>query len=215
MLCLSWAPTRPVNAATGPRTWPTSNLLVVQELYLTETARLADVVLPAVSWAECDGTFTNLERRVQRARRALQNQDIQSCAGLAHLRPPGRHAWASTGPLPMWKASRMKSHRPCPMYSGLTWDALGDQGIQWDAALVRARPSYRKVTQPDLPRNRPRLCTGTPVRYCTTTARSSRAPSRCATWPSGRRRPSIRTMRPNSTSSRASHLVSHERLSAP
>ena len=39
--------------------------LVVQELFLTETAKLADVVLPAQSWAERDGTFTNGERRVQ------------------------------------------------------------------------------------------------------------------------------------------------------
>src|SRR5690606_34266553 len=40
--------------------------LVVQELFLTETAAFADVVLPAASFAECDGTFTNTERRVQR-----------------------------------------------------------------------------------------------------------------------------------------------------
>ncbi len=40
--------------------------LVVQDLFLTKTARLAHVVLPATSWAESDGTYTNLERRVQR-----------------------------------------------------------------------------------------------------------------------------------------------------
>jgi predicted molibdopterin-dependent oxidoreductase YjgC len=38
----------------------------VQELFLTETAKLADVVLPAQSWAEREGTFTSGERRVQR-----------------------------------------------------------------------------------------------------------------------------------------------------
>lgn len=42
------------------------DFLVVQELFLTETAKLADVVLPAQSWAERDGTFTSGERRVQR-----------------------------------------------------------------------------------------------------------------------------------------------------
>lgn len=42
------------------------DFLVVQELFLTETAKLADVVLPAQSWAEGEGTFTNGERRVQR-----------------------------------------------------------------------------------------------------------------------------------------------------
>jgi formate dehydrogenase alpha subunit len=46
-------------------------LFVVQDIFLTETARLADVVLPACSFAEKDGTFTNTERRVQRVRQAI------------------------------------------------------------------------------------------------------------------------------------------------
>ncbi|HHB75849.1 MAG TPA: formate dehydrogenase subunit alpha, partial [Desulfobulbus sp.] len=45
--------------------------LVVQDIFLTETAELADVVFPAASFAEKDGTFTNTERRVQRVRRAV------------------------------------------------------------------------------------------------------------------------------------------------
>jgi NADH-quinone oxidoreductase chain G len=45
-------------------------LLIVQDIYLTETSRLADVVLPASSWSEKDGTFTNLERRIQSVRAA-------------------------------------------------------------------------------------------------------------------------------------------------
>ncbi len=48
------------------------NFLVVQELFLTETAKQADVVLPAQSFAERDGTFTNTERRVQLFRAALK-----------------------------------------------------------------------------------------------------------------------------------------------
>jgi predicted molibdopterin-dependent oxidoreductase YjgC len=46
--------------------------LVVQDLFLTETARLAHVVLPSASFAEKEGTFTTLERRVQRFRKALE-----------------------------------------------------------------------------------------------------------------------------------------------
>ncbi|NLY70380.1 MAG: formate dehydrogenase subunit alpha [Clostridiales bacterium] len=46
-------------------------LLVVQDIFLTETAKLADVVLPAASYAEKDGTFTNTERRVQKIRKAV------------------------------------------------------------------------------------------------------------------------------------------------
>jgi anaerobic selenocysteine-containing dehydrogenase len=48
-----------------------SDFVVVQELFLTQTAQQADVVLPALSWAERDGTFTNAERRVQRYYKAL------------------------------------------------------------------------------------------------------------------------------------------------
>ena len=46
--------------------------LVVQDIFLTETALLADVVLPAASFAEKDGTFSNTERRVQRVRKAVE-----------------------------------------------------------------------------------------------------------------------------------------------
>jgi NADH-quinone oxidoreductase subunit G len=48
------------------------DFLVVQELFLTETAAVADVVLPAQSWVERDGTFTNGERRIQRYYPAIQ-----------------------------------------------------------------------------------------------------------------------------------------------
>jgi formate dehydrogenase major subunit len=48
------------------------DFLVVQDIFLTETAELADVVLPAMSWAEKDGTFTSTERRVQYIRKAVE-----------------------------------------------------------------------------------------------------------------------------------------------
>jgi formate dehydrogenase alpha subunit len=48
------------------------DFLVVQDIFLSETAKLADVVLPGVSFAEKDGTFTNTERRIQRVRKAVE-----------------------------------------------------------------------------------------------------------------------------------------------
>ncbi|HHY73567.1 MAG TPA: molybdopterin-dependent oxidoreductase [Bacillus bacterium] len=48
------------------------DLLVVQDIFLTETAELADVVLPARSWGEVDGTYTNTDRRIQRVRIAVE-----------------------------------------------------------------------------------------------------------------------------------------------
>ncbi|WP_318508915.1 molybdopterin oxidoreductase family protein [Bacillus sp. T3] len=47
------------------------DFLVVQDIFLTETAQLADVVFPAKSWGEVDGTYTNTDRRVQRVRKAV------------------------------------------------------------------------------------------------------------------------------------------------
>jgi formate dehydrogenase major subunit/formate dehydrogenase alpha subunit len=49
-----------------------AEFMVVQDLFFTETCRFADVILPAASFAEKDGTFTNTERRIQQVRQALQ-----------------------------------------------------------------------------------------------------------------------------------------------
>ncbi|AZU62962.1 formate dehydrogenase [Neobacillus mesonae] len=48
------------------------DLLVVQDIFMTETAKMADVVLPARSWGEVDGTYTNTDRRIQRVRKAVE-----------------------------------------------------------------------------------------------------------------------------------------------
>ncbi len=53
------------------------DFLVVQEIFLTETARLADVVFPSLSWAEKEGSYTNIERRVQRLRKAVNREGME------------------------------------------------------------------------------------------------------------------------------------------
>ena len=126
------------------------DFLVVQELFLTETAQKADVVLPAVSWAEQDGTFTNVERRVQRAPKAFGNPESKAAPDwliLDHLASHVGGAWSYTSP----QGVTLEISQVVPIYAGLYWEALGDQGLQWDADLARPRPSYRKAEQPDVP----------------------------------------------------------------
>jgi formate dehydrogenase major subunit len=59
------------NASHAIESMKKVDFMVVQDIFMTETAELADVVLPAVTFAEEDGTFTNTERRVQRVRKAI------------------------------------------------------------------------------------------------------------------------------------------------
>jgi predicted molibdopterin-dependent oxidoreductase YjgC len=105
--------------------------LVVQDLHLTATAELADVVLPAsASWSESEGTVTNSERRVQRVRKALEppagaRDDIELVCELA--RRLGRD-WRYGSSEEVWDELRSLS----PMHRGMSYarlEALG--GIQW------------------------------------------------------------------------------------
>jgi predicted molibdopterin-dependent oxidoreductase YjgC len=143
------------NPATERPAWDKSlnnlDLLVVQDLFLTETAQKAHVVLPAVSWAEDDGTFTNIERRVQRAPRAVRDPQSKAAPDwmiLDHLAARMGADW----PYADDRAITKEITEAVPQYAGLTWEALGDQGLQWDASTIRTRPSYRKVQQPPMPK---------------------------------------------------------------
>jgi predicted molibdopterin-dependent oxidoreductase YjgC len=105
------------------------DLMIVQDIFLTETAQIADVVLPATAFVEKEGTFTNTERRVQRVRKALD--------------PPGeaRTDWeiicgiSSRMGYPMTYASAQEIFEEVrtvtPSYAGITYDRLEKEGIQW------------------------------------------------------------------------------------
>lgn len=105
------------------------DFLVVQDIFLTETARLAHVVLPGCSFIEKDGTFTNTERRVQRVRQALQppgnsrpDWDILSALIKAFGFPAG---YASPGDV-------MEEIRSLvPSYGGITYARLEKESLQW------------------------------------------------------------------------------------
>ncbi len=61
------------------------DFIVVQDIFLTETGKLADVVLPALSWSEKDGTFTNMERRIQRLRKAVNREGMEDWMIIAEI----------------------------------------------------------------------------------------------------------------------------------
>ncbi len=103
--------------------------LVVQELFMTETASIADVVLPASSHFEKSGTFTNGERRIQRV-----NQVVEPMAG---TRPDGqiivdimnRMGFEQPGYDP--EIHLQEISKVVPFFAGVTWGGLGDNGQQW------------------------------------------------------------------------------------
>ncbi len=105
------------------------DFLVVQDLFLTETAQLADVVLPGASFAEKDGTFTSTERRVQRIRQALppvgqSRPDWRILADI--LSRLGRKEHYAT-PSDVFDEMR----RLTPSHAGITYARLESGGIQW------------------------------------------------------------------------------------
>ncbi len=113
------------------------DLLVVTDLLSTETAQKADVVLPALGWSESDGTYTNLDRRVQRAPKAVTNPKSRAAPDwmmLMHLAKQMGVEWSFSDA----RSVTAEIATAVPAYSGLTWEALGDQGSQWDANAAPA-----------------------------------------------------------------------------
>lgn len=103
--------------------------LVVQDIFLTETARLAHVVLPGASFAEKDGTFTNSERRVQRVRKAIEpiggaRADWQVLAEIG--RRLGLKMDYSHPAEVMAEIARVT-----PSYGGISYERLEQGGLQW------------------------------------------------------------------------------------
>ena len=105
------------------------DLLVVQDIFLSETAQLADVVLPAASFAEKDGTFTNTERRVQRVRKALDapGQALPDWQILCRLAQRLGYEMHYDHP----SAIQDEIASLTPSYGGITYDRLEESGLQW------------------------------------------------------------------------------------
>jgi formate dehydrogenase alpha subunit len=117
--------------------------LVVQDIFLNETAQLADVVLPATSFAEKEGTFTNTERRIQRVRTALpikgearRDLDIICDLGKRLSHSNGKASSDVIHPVTDWNyadASAVWDEIAAltPTMSGISYERLERGGIQW------------------------------------------------------------------------------------
>jgi len=103
--------------------------LVVQDIFLTETAALADVVLPAASFAEKDGTFTNTERRVQRVRKAIEPVGDSKADWEIIMEIMNRLGWKQNYNHPSEIMEEIA--KLTPEYAGITYDKIEEIGIQW------------------------------------------------------------------------------------
>jgi len=122
--------TSPENVAVPPAGTLAPNLefLVVQDIMLTETARQANVVLPAATFAEKDGSMTNVDHHVQAIRRALRpllgaKADWEILVALANRLG---QKWNYNSP----QEVLLEIADTNPFYAGLTWEALGAHGVR-------------------------------------------------------------------------------------
>ncbi len=105
------------------------DFLVVQEIFMTETAAQADVVLPASSFLEKEGTFTNGERRIQRVNKAVDS--------IGNTKPDGQIVAEVMNAMgynqPVYSAPKVLDEiaSVVPFFKGVTWERLGENGLQW------------------------------------------------------------------------------------
>jgi assimilatory nitrate reductase catalytic subunit len=117
------------------------DLLVVSDFFLSETAALADVVLPSAQWAEEEGTMTNLEGRVILRRRAMDppsgvRTDVQILAAVAERLGRGEH-FAFPDTEAVFDELRRATAGGVADYAGITYDRLeAHQGLFWPCPTV-------------------------------------------------------------------------------
>ena len=124
------------NAVQVERRLRALDLLVVADFFLSETARLADVVLPSAQWAEEEGTMTNLEGRVVLRRRAIDppegvRTDLDILCSLA-VALGKRHHFTFRGPRDVFDELRQATRGAPADYSGITYQRIAAQdGVFW------------------------------------------------------------------------------------
>jgi formate dehydrogenase alpha subunit len=116
--------------------------IAVQDIFMTETAKYADVILPATTWAERGGTVTNTDRRVQRMRgveKVHENtkHDLDIVSEIGNRLFGEDAGFDFSDPEEVFEELR----QVCPSYHGMTYEALGEEGIHW--------PCYEEGDQGD------------------------------------------------------------------
>ena len=104
-------------------------MLIVQELFMTETAMRATVVLPGASFLEKEGTFTNGERRIQRVQKVVEPIEGSKVDGQIIIDIMNRMGYNQSD----YTAAGMLEEisQIVPFFKGVVWDELGDNGKQW------------------------------------------------------------------------------------
>lgn len=106
------------------------DFMVVQDIFMTQTAQLADVVLPASSFAEKDGTFVNSDRRVNRVRKAVEMPGDAREDWRIILEVAQRMGY----PMPEYSSTSDifdEIARVTPIMAGISYDRIENEGIQW------------------------------------------------------------------------------------
>lgn len=105
------------------------DFMVVQDIFLTETAKMADVVLPATSFAEKTGHFVNTERRVQRINKAIKAPGLSKAdweiVQMIATKMGGNWNYKSE------KDILLEINELTPSYGGILWDRIDVNGLQW------------------------------------------------------------------------------------
>ncbi|MGV6828086.1 MAG: formate dehydrogenase subunit alpha [Flavobacteriales bacterium] len=109
-----------------------TNLVIVQELFMTETAKYADVILPGASFLEKSGTFTNGERRVQAVKKVVEPIEGTKPDGQIIVDIMNKMGYPQPDYTPDGLLEEIS--QIVPFFAGISWERLGKNGLQWPVA---------------------------------------------------------------------------------
>jgi formate dehydrogenase major subunit len=114
------------------RSLEATDLVIVQELFITETAKYADVILPGASFLEKNGTFTNGERRVQAVRQVVEPIEGSKPDGQIIVDIMNKMGYNQPDYTPDGMLEEIS--QIVPFFAGISWERLGKNGLQWPVA---------------------------------------------------------------------------------